>query len=178
MSIQLPPKNQQYVFYVFPSLQYSGRETDYIIDIYSVDLALSWNTYLFRMQVVYDHRISLASKRYCVISSPCNRVSNPLKPIVKTQSLKKQSFTTRSSSFHPRSLLLLRVHSCADVRFQEMLDGVRKKHFFKSDEYQTMLNLQCGVDPSDATTTSKAIDDDYNSYVVELHELEVDNISE
>jgi len=34
-----------------------------------------------------------------------------------------------------------------------------------------MLNLQCGVDSSDA---SKAIDGDYSSYVKELRGLEMD----
>ena len=54
-----------------------------------------------------------------------------------------------------------------------MLDGVRKKHFFKFDEYQTMLNFQCGVDPSDAATAGKATDRDYSSYIVDLHGLEM-----
>jgi exocyst complex component 4 len=74
----------------------------------------------------------------------------------------------------PKVFLLLCLHSCAQVYFQEMLDGARKKHFFKFDEYQTMLNLQCGVDPSDATPASKAIDADYSSYIVELHGLDMD----
>jgi exocyst complex component 4 len=63
------------------------------------------------------------------------------------------------------------------VHLQEMLDGARKKYFFKFDEYRTMLNLQCGVDPSDTASTSKANDGDYNSYVIELHGLEMDNTS-
>lgn len=58
--------------------------------------------------------------------------------------------------------------------FQEMLNTAREKHLFNFDEYQTMLNFQCGVDPSDAASASKAIDRDYSSYVVELHELEMD----
>jgi exocyst complex component 4 len=58
-----------------------------------------------------------------------------------------------------------------------MLDGARKKHCFKFDEYQTMLNLQCGVDPSDATTAAKATDRNYSSYVIELHGLEMDKPS-
>lgn len=55
-----------------------------------------------------------------------------------------------------------------------MLNGAREKHFFTFDEYQTMLSLQCGVDPSDAATASKAIDRNYSSYVVELHGIEMD----
>ena len=58
--------------------------------------------------------------------------------------------------------------------FQEMLNTAREKHLFNFDEYQTMLNFQCGIDPSDAATASKAIGRDYSSYVVELHELEMD----
>jgi len=55
-----------------------------------------------------------------------------------------------------------------------MLDGARKKHFFNFAEYQTMLNLQCGVDLSDVATAGKATDRNYSSYVVELHGLEMD----
>ena len=61
------------------------------------------------------------------------------------------------------------------MHFQEMLNGAREKRLFNFDEYQTMLNFQCGVDPSDAATASKAIHRDYSSYVVELHGLEMDN---
>lgn len=60
------------------------------------------------------------------------------------------------------------------MHFQEMLNGARGNHLFNFDEYQTMLNFQCGVDPSDAATSSKSIDRDYSSYVVELHGLEMD----
>ena len=74
----------------------------------------------------------------------------------------------------PKVILLLCIHSYTEVHFQEMLNGAREKHFFNFDEYQTMLNFQCGVDPSDATTAGKAIDRDYSSYVVELHGLEMD----
>ena len=71
----------------------------------------------------------------------------------------------------PKVFLLLCLHSHAEAHLQEMLDGAGKKHFFQFDEYQTMLNLQCGVDASDA---SKAIDGDYSSYVKELRGLEMD----
>jgi len=57
---------------------------------------------------------------------------------------------------------------------KEMLNGARERHTFNFDEYQTMLNFQCGVDPSDAAIASKTIDRDYSSYVLELHGLEMD----
>lgn len=55
-----------------------------------------------------------------------------------------------------------------------MFEGTRKKHFFKFDEYQTMLNFQCGLDPSDSATADKATDPNYSSYLLELHGLEMD----
>ncbi|KAH9486575.1 putative exocyst complex component sec8 [Psilocybe cubensis] len=59
---------------------------------------------------------------------------------------------------------------------QEMLDGIRKEQKFTFDEYQTMLSLQCGVDPSN-TSESKGAGRDYNysMYVIDLHGLEMDN---
>lgn len=73
----------------------------------------------------------------------------------------------------PKVFFLLCIYSYAEMHLQEMLNGARERHLFNFDEYQTMLNFQCGVDPSDATS-SKAIDRDYGSYVVELHGLEMD----
>lgn len=55
-----------------------------------------------------------------------------------------------------------------------MLDGAQKRHFFKFDEYLTMLNFQCGVEPGDAATAGKATNRDYSSYVIELHGLDID----
>ncbi|KAF4623818.1 hypothetical protein D9613_002144 [Agrocybe pediades] len=48
---------------------------------------------------------------------------------------------------------------------QEMLDGIRKRQSFTFDEYQTMLNLQCGVDPN-RSNESRATD--------HLHGLEME----
>ena len=67
MSMRLPPTDQQYVFYV-SSLHSSDIKIDHVVDIYSMDLVLSWNTYLSRVQVVYDCQISLESRRYCATS--------------------------------------------------------------------------------------------------------------
>ena len=74
----------------------------------------------------------------------------------------------------PKVFLLLCIYSYAEMHFQEMLNGAREKHLFNFDEYKTMLNFQCGVDPSDSGTASKAIDHDYSSYIVELQGLKMD----
>jgi len=55
---------------------------------------------------------------------------------------------------------------------QEMLDGIRKTQSFSFDEYQTMLNLQCGVDPAKGKD-SEAVDRNYSLYVIDLHGLEM-----
>ena len=54
-----------------------------------------------------------------------------------------------------------------------MLDGIRKRQSFTFDEYQTMLNLQCGVDPS-RPNESRATDRNYSLYVIDLHGLEME----
>jgi exocyst complex component 4 len=53
---------------------------------------------------------------------------------------------------------------------QEMLDGIREKQSFSFDEYQTMLNLQCGVDPAKGKG-GEAVDRNYSLYVIDLHGL-------
>ena len=52
-----------------------------------------------------------------------------------------------------------------------MLDGIRQNQSFSFDEYQAMLNLQCGVDDSG---TQKAVDRNFSVYVIELHGLELE----
>lgn len=52
-----------------------------------------------------------------------------------------------------------------------MLDGIRQKQSFSFDEYQVMLNLQCGVDDSGA---QKTVDRNFSVYVIELHGLELE----
>lgn len=58
---------------------------------------------------------------------------------------------------------------------QEMLDGIRERQSFSFDEYQTMLKLQCGVDPARGKDGDvKAADHNYGLYVIDLHGLEMD----
>ncbi|KAG6890731.1 hypothetical protein C0992_013114 [Termitomyces sp. T32_za158] len=58
---------------------------------------------------------------------------------------------------------------------KDMLDGVRKKARFTFDEYQVMLNLQCGVNEADGeAAAAKARDRNYSMYMIELHGLELE----
>lgn len=57
---------------------------------------------------------------------------------------------------------------------QDMLDGIRQKAVFSFEEYQTMLNLQCGVVTADGEAgIAKALDRNYGMYMIELHGLEI-----
>lgn len=57
-----------------------------------------------------------------------------------------------------------------------MLNGVRKSQSFSFDEYQTMLNLQCGVNPGESEAgAAKATDRNYSMYVIDLHGLELES---
>jgi len=59
---------------------------------------------------------------------------------------------------------------------QTMLDGIRQHQTFTFDEYKTMLNLQCGVDPSEGEAgVLKAADRNYNMYLIDLHGLELED---
>ncbi|KAL0951436.1 hypothetical protein HGRIS_008128 [Hohenbuehelia grisea] len=56
----------------------------------------------------------------------------------------------------------------------EMLESIRKKTVFSFDEYQTMLNLQCGVVQSEREVgAAQPADRNYSMYVIELHGLEM-----
>ena len=55
-----------------------------------------------------------------------------------------------------------------------MLDSIRKKQEFSFDEYKAMLDLQCGVDPTNSEqSAAQATDRNYSLYVIDLHGLEL-----
>jgi exocyst complex component 4 len=56
-----------------------------------------------------------------------------------------------------------------------MLESVRTKQIFTFDEYQSMLNLQCGVDPTMGDAGAQAATDrNYSLYMIDLHGLEME----
>lgn len=58
---------------------------------------------------------------------------------------------------------------------QELLEVIKRDKKFTFEEYQAMLNLQCGVDQTlGQTGVSQAADRNYSMYVIELHGLELE----
>ena len=59
-----------------------------------------------------------------------------------------------------------------------MLEGIKDHQEFSFDDYQTMLALQCGVDPNPTdprqSMASQATDRNYSMYVIDLHGLEIE----
>lgn len=59
---------------------------------------------------------------------------------------------------------------------QDLLDAIRVKQEFSFDEYKTILDLLCGVDPTQGeSAAAHATDRNYSMYVIELHGLELEN---
>lgn len=57
-----------------------------------------------------------------------------------------------------------------------MLDDIRKRQSFSFDEYQVILNFQCGVNLAEGDAgISRATDRNYSMYVIDLHGLELEN---
>jgi exocyst complex component 4 len=56
---------------------------------------------------------------------------------------------------------------------QEMLNGIKKQQLFSFDEYQTMLNLQCGVVPGEPGENAPKAADRNSMYIIELHGMEI-----
>ena len=67
--------------------------------------------------------------------------------------------------------------TAAHGALQDMIDSIRQRHSFSFDEYKTMLDLQCGVDPTVPGSAAHATDRNYNMYVIDLHGLELDDTS-
>ncbi|KAH9836975.1 Sec8 exocyst complex component-specific domain-containing protein [Rhodofomes roseus] len=67
-----------------------------------------------------------------------------------------------------------RYYSLFSMSPQDMLDSIRKKQEFSFDEYKAMLDLQCGVDPTNSEqSAAQATDRNYSLYVIDLHGLEL-----
>jgi exocyst complex component 4 len=57
-----------------------------------------------------------------------------------------------------------------------MLDSIREKQLFSFDEYKTVLDLQCGVNPRQGEAgPAQATDRNYSMYVIDLHGLELES---
>ncbi|KAK7064373.1 Sec8 exocyst complex component-specific domain-containing protein [Favolaschia claudopus] len=85
------------------------------------------------------------------------------------QSIKSLTNDQQNSEFDKAK----RYYSLFNVSPQEMLDSIRKKQIFTFDEYQIMLNLQCGLAPGD--DGQKAGDRNFSMYVIDLHGLEMES---
>ncbi|KAH9937245.1 Sec8 exocyst complex component-specific domain-containing protein [Fomitopsis serialis] len=67
-----------------------------------------------------------------------------------------------------------RYYSLFSMSPQDMLDSIRKKQEFSFDEYKVMLDLQCGVDPTNSEqSAAQATNRSYSLYVIDLHGLEL-----
>ncbi|KAJ4002503.1 exocyst complex component sec8 [Lentinula boryana] len=60
----------------------------------------------------------------------------------------------------------------------DMLNGIKQYQEFTFDDYQTMLALQCGVDPNPSdprqSMATQATNRNYSMYVIDLHGLEIE----
>ena len=57
-----------------------------------------------------------------------------------------------------------------------MLALIRKQQTFTFDQYEVMLNLQCGVDQSRKDRSGgQAVNQNYSTYIIDLHGLEMES---
>jgi exocyst complex component 4 len=56
-----------------------------------------------------------------------------------------------------------------------MLTSIREQQTFTFEQYEVMLNLQCGVDQSQRDRSgAQATDRNYSMYIIDLHGLEME----
>ena len=59
-----------------------------------------------------------------------------------------------------------------------MLQAARQEAVFTFDEYLSILNFQCGVNPREGDAgVANATDRNYSMYVIDLHGMELDNVN-
>ncbi|CAL1695106.1 unnamed protein product [Somion occarium] len=88
------------------------------------------------------------------------------------QNIKTITDASQSNAFER----VKRYYSLFILSPQDLLDVIRQKQEFSFDEYKTLLDLQCGVDPTAGEYAgAQAVDRNYNMYLIELHGLELEN---
>ncbi|TFK30822.1 Sec8 exocyst complex component-specific domain-containing protein [Coprinopsis marcescibilis] len=103
-----------------------------------------------------------------------------IKKVLRNISALQQSIKTLNSDQQDAGFeRAKRFYSLFWMSPQEMLNGIRKQQTFSFEEYQSMLNLQCGAVPGEASNGNgaKAVDRNYSVYVIELHGLEINGTS-
>ena len=66
----------------------------------------------------------------------------------------------------------------SSTNFKDMLQAIRQRPIFTLDEYQSMLKLQCGINPAEGDAgVAKATDRNYSMYVIDLHGIELENVN-
>ncbi|THH28293.1 hypothetical protein EUX98_g5894 [Antrodiella citrinella] len=72
-----------------------------------------------------------------------------------------------------------RFYSLFSMSTADLLDTIRQKQEFSFEEYKTIIDLQCGIDPAlGESGGAQATDRNYNMYIIELHGLELENSAE
>ncbi|TCD59885.1 hypothetical protein EIP91_011260 [Steccherinum ochraceum] len=88
------------------------------------------------------------------------------------QNVKTLAVETRATPFDRAK----RFYSLFSLSTQDLLDTIRQKQEFTFEEYKTIIDLQCGVDPAQGeSAAAQATDRNYNMYLIELHGLELEN---
>ncbi|THH02605.1 hypothetical protein EW026_g281 [Hermanssonia centrifuga] len=83
--------------------------------------------------------------------------------------------TIAQESQHTEFERAKRYYSFFSLSPSDLLDTIRRKQEFTFDEYKVVLDLLCGVDPSQGDkAVGQASNRDYNMYVIELHGLELE----
>lgn len=68
-----------------------------------------------------------------------------------------------------------RYYSLFSLNPRDMLASIHKQRSFTFEQYEVMLNLQCGVDQSQKDRTgAQATDKNYSMYIIDLHGLEME----
>jgi len=66
-------------------------------------------------------------------------------------------------------------YSLFSLKPPDMLASIRKQQAFTFEQYEVMLNLQCGIDQSRKDRTgAQAADRNYSMYIIDLHGLEME----
>ncbi|KAI0347837.1 Sec8 exocyst complex component-specific domain-containing protein [Trametopsis cervina] len=115
----------------------------------------------------------LVSKAKYIRATNANGIKKMLRNILALQqNIKTIALENRHVEFERAKMY----YALFALTLPQLLDTIRKKQEFTFDEYKTILDLQCGVDPTlGEKGANQASDRNYSMYVIELHGLELEN---
>jgi len=162
--------------------QEAGEPDSHILDLNAelsaLDVAVS-STVSNRVQSFIFGGLSQLMQHVLIVNTRYVRLANGfgVKKIVRNMLALQQNVKTIAGSHEDTGFEhAKRYFALFDMSPERMIQSIRQKQEYSFDEYEAMLDLQCGVDRTlGEAAAAQATDRNYSRYMIDLHGLELES---